>query len=126
MKYEYMKDDRMVRTAPDGSKWVLQDKFLRITQNPVAPRYPHTGDTIKLQGHGLIPDGEYIVEMVTEFEPGIDRDEDGRDIRISLIGQGHRYGRDLNGMNIRMAMIRATAKMPDRGGWARQLFKFFK
>jgi hypothetical protein len=99
-----MRDDRMIRSAPDGSKWVLQDKFLRITQNPVAPRYPKTGDTIKLKGHGLIPDGEYVVELVTEFEPGINRDEDGRDIRIGLLGTGDPLLKGLNGYNIRLAM----------------------
>jgi len=124
-----MRDDRMIRTAPDGRKWVLQDKFLRITQNPIAPRYPHTGDTIKLRDHGLISDGEYIVEMVTEFEPGINRDEDGRDIRISLLGTGDPLLKDFNGQNILAAMRKAEGKhfkcrRHTCSGWGRKLLPF--
>lgn len=113
-------DDRMIRTAPDGEKWVLQERWLRITQNPIAPSYPETGDEIELVNHCLIPDGEYIVETVTEFEPGISHDEDGRDIRISLLG----VGRDFNGPNIRSAMKgqRASDQEPGKLGWAKRIF----
>lgn len=116
-------DDRMIREDQNGKKWVLQDKWLRITQNPVAPGYPKTGDEIELKGHGLIPNGKYIVEIVTEFEPGVDRDADGRDIRISLLG----FGKDYNGMNILVAMAHTKARSCwQRGdGWARPFRGFF-
>lgn len=109
-------DDRMIREDPNGKKWVLQNKWLRITYNPVAPDYPETGDKIKLEGHSLIPDGEYVVEQVTEFEPGINRDADGRDIRISLLG----VGKDFNGGNILVAMGKAKKyNSKGKSGWAR-------
>ncbi len=71
-----------------GQKYALQSKWSRITENPEAPDYPCTGQKIELNGHIMIPDGKYIVSMVTEFEPPFHPDGMGRDIRISLLGSG--------------------------------------
>lgn len=116
-------DDRMIREGPDGRKWVLQNRWLRLTSNPVAPGYPRTGDEIELKSHSLVPDGKHIVEQVTEFEPGVDRDEDGRDIRISLLG----IGKDFNGKNILAAMEKAKDAR-DFGGrsWKDQFARPFR
>lgn len=104
-----MMDGQIMRRAPDGELWVLQDKWLRITQNPVAPAYPKVGQTITIKGHGLIKDGSYIVKQVEEFEPGCHHDKDGRDIRISLLGVYR--GRGLHGPNILAAMEKAEGQM---------------
>ena len=94
----------------------IQSEWLRITYNPRgAQKYPDAGDVIQLAGHNLLPDGKYLVVMVTEFEPPYNADEDGRDIRISLAGEGvSRVGmgavdksgmaQELNGVNVRLAM----------------------
>ncbi len=121
-------DDRMIRTSPDGKKWVLQDKWLRITQNPVTDLYPKTGDTIEVLEHSIISDGSHIVESVTEFEPGICRDDDGRDIRVSILG----VGRDFHGPSVLVAMekargerVQALSEEKMKDGWRRPFRKFF-
>lgn len=101
-----MMGKQIIRRAPDGEQWVLQDRWLRITQNPMAPLYPKTGQTITIKSHGLVKDGSYVVEQVEEFEPGFHHDEDGRDIRISLLGVYR--GRGLHGPDILAAMEKAV------------------
>lgn len=96
-------------------KHALQSKWLRLTQNPTAPKYPRTGDIITLRNYPLLPDGKYTVIMVEEFEPALHKDEDGRDIRLSLAGNGvslsgmDMINRDgiahgLNGVKVRSAI----------------------
>jgi hypothetical protein len=87
----------------DGKIYVVQNKWLRETDNPIAPKYPKTGDKITLKDHALVKDGTYTVSMVTEWEPPYDKDEDGRDIRISFCEHSFR---ELNGVNIRKAMVK--------------------
>lgn len=94
--------DEVIYRFKDGFWYVLQPNWLRITQNPVAPKYPKTGDTITLKGHDMLSDGEYIVQMVTEFEPPFHQDEDGRDIRIKFIGVSGEW----NGKEIRNVIVR--------------------
>lgn len=125
VRYE---DDRMIRKDPDGKSWVLQDKWLRITHNPVTDIYPKTGDEIEVLGHRAIPNGKHIVESVTEFEPGVCRDEDGRDVRISILGSG----RDFHGPDVVTAMAKARgerayviAEQRRNDGWKRRVSKFF-
>lgn len=90
-----------------GQRVVLMDKYLRRTMNPEAPRYPKTGDFIELKGYPLTIDGSYLVTMVEEFEPPVTRDADGRDIRISVFGEGgSRKGLSAPGL---MPCIRASA-----------------
>jgi len=87
-----------------GNKtFAIQTKWIRITQNPYAPKYPCSGDFITLKGHKTVPDGRYLVGMVTEFEPPLTTDEEGLDVRISL-ADGQRDWEGLNGVNIRDAM----------------------
>ena len=63
----------------------IQKRWVRITQNPKTYNtYPGAGDVIKLAGHRYLPNGEYLVTSVVEYEPPYTRDDDGRDIRISL------------------------------------------
>lgn len=78
---------------PDKSILMLQDEYLRHTQNPIAPKYPKTGDIIKLKkpySFFLQADTPYTVEMVEEYEPAHHEDDDGRDIRISLVECPHK------------------------------------
>jgi len=88
----------------NGQKVKLMGRYIRHTLNPVAPKYPKTGDRINIKGHQhpLIKDGEYIVEMVEEWEPPCDADDDGRDIRIKLLSVP---GGGWDGPNIMKAMV---------------------
>lgn len=85
---------------------MLQNDWIRITQNPNALEYPKTGDTIELKGHQLLNDGKYIVTMVEEFEPAYHADESGRDIRLTLINSNNFSQRHtgMNGQNILRAI----------------------
>jgi len=121
-------DDRMIRKDNRGNDWVLQNRWLRITYNPsnLPTAYPKTGDEIELRNHNLLGNGKFVVEQVTEFEPGVCRDSEGRDIRISLLG----IGRDFNGENIVAAMVNAKGGLGDfKEGrpipWARKLTGLF-
>ena len=98
--------NEITRIAPDGTKVALSTTWLRVTQNPVCPdRYPKTGQTVILKGHKLLPDDQYLILMVEEFEPAYFRDRDGRDIRISVYPRSNGIGYGLNGENFVTAMI---------------------
>jgi len=71
-----------------GTNIAIQNQWLRTTQNPVASRYPKSGQFIKMSGHGFISDGWYLVVMVVEYEPAFIEDEDGRDIRLRILSGG--------------------------------------
>jgi len=91
----------------NGQEFSIQDKWLRVTHNPSAPRYPLSGQIIEIKNHSILGDGKYLVLMVEEFEPPYHTDEDGRDIRISLTaGNSHKDMNGLNGFNIRRAMTK--------------------
>jgi len=104
----------MIIRKINDMEYALNEKWLRIAQNPVAEKYPKTGEMIELKNHNLLLDGEYLVSMVEEFEPPYSKDEDGRDIRISLVSKfmegpypkarpnSEGFGA-LNGVNIRKA-----------------------
>jgi hypothetical protein len=88
-------------TATDGSKWMLTKAWLRHTQNPDAPKYPKTGDVVKLKKNYsffLEAGRPYTVEIVEEYEPAYHKDEDGRDIRLTFLECPHK---GLNGQAIR-------------------------
>src|SRR5438270_3412528 len=77
----------LIASTDDGHRVALMTKWLRITNNPVAPKYPKTGDivTIKSDYSLFLTKGEqWIVEEVIEYEPAYNPDEDGRDIRITF------------------------------------------
>lgn len=85
----------------DKTKLMLQDEWLRHTQNPTAPKYPKTGEIIALKKNYsffLEADIPYTVEIVEEYEPAYHQDEDGRDIRLSFVECPHK---GLNGEAIR-------------------------
>lgn len=84
----------------------IMDKWIRETLNPYAPKYPRSGDFIRLKGHKLLLDGEYLVTGINEFEPPFHKDEDGRDIRVALTN-GEIEKREMNGVQIRKAMERS-------------------
>ena len=87
-------------TLEDNSKVMLQDEWLRHTQNPVAPKYPKTGDVITLKkdySFFLAAGVPYTVSMVEEYEPSNFLDDDGRDIRLSFLECEHKA---LNGKAI--------------------------
>lgn len=97
----------MIITHKNGQQEALQDKWLRVTQNPVAEKYPKTGDLIQLKDHPMLAEGEYRVLMVTEFEPPYHPDEDGRDIRLTLLKTSDdSWNRriDMNGVTVRKAL----------------------
>lgn len=88
-----------LRVSTDSGDLMLYTGWLRTTLNPVAPKYPKTGDviTIKTPYSFFLSEGKHTVEIVEEFEPANNVDEDGRDIRISFVGNQHKL---LNGKQI--------------------------
>lgn len=92
--------DELIITADNGASLVLFTDWLRTTLNPDAPKYPKTGDivTFKKPYSYFVEAGNHIVEIVEEYEPANNPDEDGRDIRISFVGNKYR---GLNGKKIR-------------------------
>lgn len=94
------------RTTPDGTDVILQSEWSRTTQNPHdCDMYPKTGQTVHLHAHNLLPDGDYLVTMVEEFEPAFWKDRNGRDIRISVLPIVSGVGRNLNGESFIKAMV---------------------
>jgi len=105
----------MIIRKINGKEYVLNEEWLRITENPIADKYPKTGEMIELENHNILPDAEYLVAKVEEFEPPWYKDEDGRDIRVSLFSRfmegpypktrpnSERFGA-MNGVNIRKAI----------------------
>ena len=94
------KIDELEVALEDGSKFMLTTKWLRHTQNPIAPKYPKTGDVIILKkdySFFLVAGKPYTVSMVEEYEPAYTKDEDGRDIRLSFLECDHKM---LNGKAI--------------------------
>jgi hypothetical protein len=87
-------------------KYAINDKWLRITHNPVVEGYPKSGEVIKLDGHAFLNNGEYLVTDVQEFEPGYVCDSNGRDIRITLVSRNGSVMPLLDGSNILKAMKR--------------------
>ena len=89
----------------------IQKRWVRITQNPKSYTYPAAGDVIKLAGHRYLPNGEYLVTSVVEYEPPYTREDDGRDIRVSLLpdisNPAFRVGtQGWNGQSILKAMVK--------------------
>lgn len=94
----------LVATTDDGHRVALMTKWLRVTNNPTAPKYPKTGDivTVKSDYSFFLKKGEeWIVQQVIEYEPAYHKDEDGRDIRITFVGHPHQ---ELNGVRVREVM----------------------
>ena len=69
----------------NGQEIALPLDWLRVTSNPIAPRFPTVGKVIELRGHKMLPDGQYLVTEVKEYESAYRSDADGRDIRISVL-----------------------------------------
>jgi len=95
-----------VKIAPDGTRIAITNKWVRVTQNPIySTEYPKAGQTVTLKGHNLMPDGEYLIVQVEEFEPAFFKDKDGRDIRFTIYPNYKGVGRGLNGENFINAMV---------------------
>lgn len=90
-----------------GVVYAYSSNWLRMTQNPQASDYPSVGDVIEVKGHPLLDDARYLVIEVMEFEPPVRHraDDNGRDIRISLIGPHHESHHDLNGRRIVQTIV---------------------
>lgn len=89
----------------NGQEILLQDQWLRITENPKVTKYPKIGDVIEIKNHCLMPNGTYFVTFVKEYEPPYIQDLNGRDIRIDLLNKDtHRKYKTMNGKNILSTM----------------------
>ena len=83
----------------NGVTFPIQNKWLRVTQNPeTIGEYPRSGDVIIIQDcpYCVLHGGEYLVVMVTKYEPPFAPDKRGEDIRISLTDGFYSYP-ELNG-----------------------------
>jgi len=78
--------NQMIRMV-SGVRIAIQNRWTRTTQNPTTSRYPRAGQFVKMEGHGFISDGWYLIVMVVEYEPQLCEDEDGRDIRFKILSE---------------------------------------
>lgn len=91
-----------------GRLIVLQTDYLRVTQNPrgVPDSYPKTGDVVLLKGHSLLPDGTYLVTMITEYEPAFSYDKlIARDVRFSVRSSQNQVFTEMNGPRFLAAIV---------------------
>ena len=99
----------------NGQEIALPLDWLRVTENPIAPRFPTVGTVIELRGHKMLSDGKYLVTEVKEYEPAYRDDGDGRDIRISVLASDKNWelfsrsrvagSKGWDGVNILEAMV---------------------